>query len=73
MEFKPYNDLDEIEPTLIMDNQFSKDFLLEFSRALNQAGYSDNSTDAFANELKATKYHLEDMRTLVLRKEERTI
>lgn len=52
-------------PTLEIRGHEADQFLPALANALAQAGYRHESTDA--GELKATKYHLEDMRKLVLK------
>lgn len=53
------------EPTLKFAGHMSREFLPALANALAEAGYRHESTDA--GELKATKAHLQDMRTLALK------
>jgi len=55
------------EATLETDRVIAKELLQGLSTALNQAGYRDNATESFQSELNATRKHLEDIRSLVLR------
>ena len=58
------------EPTLKFAGHTSREFLPALANALAEAGYRQESTDA--GELKATKYHLEDMRRLTMTDERGT-
>lgn len=53
-------------PTLAVSGFMAREFLPALANGLAEAGYRHESTDA--GELKATKYHLEDLRHF-LRKE----
>lgn len=53
-----------ISPTLVFDTIEGHQVLGELAKALGQAGFGAKETDV--GELKATKSHLEDMRTLLL-------
>jgi len=61
----------EWEPGLITDPSFSlngmivKPFLQEMANTLKEIGIKAEGDPILENELSATKYHLEDMRTLV--------
>jgi hypothetical protein len=52
-----------LEPSLRFSGYQSEEFLKGLSQALIELGYRDKSSEG---ELKATKVHLEDMRSLVL-------
>lgn len=64
LSFEEKSEGDAVEPTLVFDTQHGREFLGGLARALAEVGYKvDTSTER--GELKATKIHLEDMRSLV--------
>lgn len=54
-----------VETTFISDDGEGREIMQGFADALNQMGFIPD--DATTSELKATKYHLEDMRKLALK------
>ena len=71
LEFEEYKEGTEVPPSLSISRIFgrSTNFLQSLSDALAKCGYEPKTVEENRGELKATKYHLEDMRTLVLKKE----
>lgn len=53
------------QPTIKIGGFMSREFLPALANALAESGYRAESTDA--GELKATKYHLEDLRLIAQR------
>lgn len=53
------------DPTLTVSGMMSREFLPALANGLAEAGFRHESTDV--GELKATKYHLEDMRKVALK------
>ena len=70
-EFEEYNPMTVInDSTLNLSYDEAHEFLTELSNALNQAGFVSKNVDGYQSELKATKYHLEDMRALAFKNKE---
>jgi len=63
--FEPMGEGLSAQPTLQVDGFMSRELLPALANGLAESGYRPESNDA--GELKATKAHLEDMRTLVLK------
>lgn len=55
-----------IEPTIRLDEYQAKTFLDSLANELIRLGYAPDAIKAKAGELEATRYHLEDMRRMVL-------
>lgn len=54
------------EPTLFMRHDQAVSFLRSMADELKRHGYEIFSPDELKHELKATKYHLEDMRKMAI-------
>jgi hypothetical protein len=69
LKFKEYVEGNIEPPTLKISRVFGREtnFLQAFSDALAKCGYKPKSVEENKGELKATKYHLEDMRKLLLK------
>lgn len=65
LEFKPLAEGLVSEPSLEFSGHMSREFFPALVDGLARSGYTYESSDK--GELKATKAHLEDMRTLALR------
>lgn len=64
METTAHDPANRMEPSLQLQGEFAREFLPALSDALNASGFKGvESPDT--SELKATKYHLEDMRKIV--------
>jgi len=53
------------EPSFVISNNSANEFMLALKDAIRS--YEGNTPDFAQGELKATKYHLEDMRKLVIK------
>jgi hypothetical protein len=71
MEFKfvPLKENEVNEPSIKISRVFGKEtnFLQALSDALAKCGYKPKAVEENEGELKATKYHLEDMRKIALK------
>lgn len=65
LAFDPVPNGQFANPSLEINGFMSREFLPALANALAESGYRAESTDA--GELKATKYHLEDMRLIARR------
>jgi len=67
--FEEMKDLEPNEPSIKISRIFGKEtnFLQALSDALAKCGYKPKSVEENEGELKATKYHLEDMRKIALK------
>jgi hypothetical protein len=66
LTFLPVNLGSYIEPCLVIEDD-GEDFFWALAQGLAEAGYFPKVYQDKDNELKATKYHLEDMRKLALK------
>ena len=66
LEFKEHNPAESEEPSIRISRVYGREtnFLQAFSDALAKCGYEPKSVEENKGELKATKYHLEDLRKL---------
>lgn len=66
LEFTEINDLEQTEPSIKISRVFGREtnFLQAFSDALANCGYESKTVEENKGELKATKYHLEDLRKI---------
>jgi hypothetical protein len=69
MEFTPYRDYEVVDPTFTLRGNVVKPFLQAMSNELHRVGIKPEEAPVLENELSAIKYHLEDMRELVFKKE----
>jgi hypothetical protein len=67
LKFEPVKLGEFISPSLVLDEDIAEDLLHAFAQGLAEAGYLPKVYQDKDNELKATKYHLEDMRKLALK------
>lgn len=65
MRFAPYKKTTVTEPSFSLSGPATKPFLQAMANTLKEIGISADGEPVIANELKAVKYHLEDMRSLV--------
>lgn len=61
-----------IEPSLVLDKEEFQEIASALYSAVSESGLFTIKEDATTSELKATKYHLEDMRALVFEERENT-
>jgi len=68
LEFEPMDSGKHHEPSLTISAPFNDatDFLKNLATALTKAGYQPEVEQELKGELKATKYHLEDLRQLTI-------
>ena len=59
------------EPSLVIEHPFAKQFMKAFLDALEGQGIESDSVSRLKGTMEASKYHLEDMRRLVFRKEKK--
>lgn len=69
MEFVKYNPGDEIKPTFEIGPQMMNPFLQAMANALKKIGIRAENEAILENEMDAVKYHLEDMRKIVFKRE----
>ncbi len=69
MTFKSYIDGEMLDPTLSLKGFMARAFLQGMVNAAKKVGISPEGEPILENELVAVKYHLEDMRKLVFKKE----
>jgi hypothetical protein len=69
LTFETMPDHITVEPSIEIPGEYSREFLQSFADAIEKTGIRPTGKPVLENELTATKYHLEDMRTLVFRKE----
>ena len=69
LKFKEHTEGEVTKPSISISRVFGKEtnFLQSLSDALANAGYEPKSVEENKGELKATKFHLEDMRKLVFK------
>lgn len=65
--FKTVNDSEIVKPTLELSGYVAREFLPALSQALSESGYRPKTDEG--KQIEALKYHLEDLRTLVFKKE----
>lgn len=66
LEYEKADELDmDIEPTLFIPFHLQSVFLKTLLKAMENQGIKPESTSKIEGLLEATKYHLEDMRTIV--------
>ena len=53
------------EPTLVLDGFWAEEFLRAFAEALDEKGIRTDKDARIEGNLEATRYHLEDLRTLL--------
>jgi len=69
--YKPFTSLPNLKPFLKVSGCVAMEFFAGFAKALAEMGYRNtDNEEEIKSILKATEFHLEDMRKLVFKKEE---
>jgi len=69
LEFEEIKPSERVHPTLCIDPFRATEFLKSLAEALDKQGVKTENDYKIQGILEATKYHLEDMRRLVFKKE----
>jgi hypothetical protein len=72
LELKEHKEGESEEPSIKISRMFGKStgFLQALSDALAKVGYEPKTVEENKGELKATKYHLEDLRQIIFKPKE---